>query len=264
MGLLQDLRNEVAIKSSYAQPQDTNEDNRELIYREKILPKMQEILKYISEVIEHIKYLEYQIEIENYSKEFPQFGTLKQTNYKLNTDGFSGFVDIEKTEQINISFDCQGIGSFSIQKEGQLQIENLIAYLHQKRINYNVSQINDKIGEKKAIFEINRNIPVTFRFLADKEKSMINFTSNNHNDFESLSKSYRPHEVDEKLLEQIARYMLRQDNSLIMLPISDNHINEIRQKLKYLELEKKEIINNNTQETAPKKSRIRRILNKII
>lgn len=263
MGLLQDLRNEVAIKSSYAHPEDTNTENREFIYKQKILPKMQEILSYMSEVIEHIKYLDYEIEVNNYSKEFPQFGTLKQTNYKINTDGLSGFVDIDKLEQINISFDCQGPGSFSIQKEGQFQIENQIAYFHQKRIDYSVSQISEKIGEKSAIFEIKRKIPVIFRFLADKEKSMINFQSNNHNNFESLRKTYNPHEIDEKLLEKIAKYMLRQDNDLIMLPITDDHITEIRQKLKYLELEKKEIMKN-IKENTPKKGGIKSILKKII
>lgn len=264
MGFLQKLRNEVAIKSSYSLLEDIGLQDKHSIFKQEVLPKMQEIFAYMSEIVGHIQYLEYEIEVNDYSNKYPEFGKLTQKNYKINTDGMSGFVDPDKLKQINIIFDCQGIGTFRIQKEGKSEIENLTAFLHEKRINFDVMEIPNHSGKKIASFHIHRKIPIIFKFTADEQQSRINFYSCNHNDFESIRKSYNPNEINEKLLEKIAKYILRQDNDFIKLPISEDHVNQIRQKLKYLEIENKEFLNQTNKKKSKRNNRLKNIITRII
>ena len=76
MGVLEQLRKEADQKKSSEKLQLDQTLYQEHAYKAQILPKMQELFKYLKELVEHLNYLEVPVQVESYSLRFPNLGTL--------------------------------------------------------------------------------------------------------------------------------------------------------------------------------------------
>ncbi len=232
MGILDQLRDEANKKKADIDAESNLGEQRANRYRHFLLPKMQEIFQYMKEIIEHLNFLEQDIEINHYSDRYQQLGLLHQKGYKINTDGYDGFVNPENIMQINISFNCQGEGDFVFQKEGKSFIEQEVSFLIKSNTPFQWKYIQSAENASTAVFRVKRNIPVQFRFEVDYEQSLIILLIKNHANFDFYKKNYSPEEIDQDLLDKIARYMLRKDDDLVRLEISTQQKTAIKQQLK--------------------------------
>jgi hypothetical protein len=133
MGVLDQLRKEADQKKLSEQETVDQQALRAKLYKTQVLPKMQQIFKYLQELAEHLNYLEVPVQVENYSDRFPRLGTLMQKDYKINTDGYGGFSDFNKLVQINLTFYCIGKGELEYNVQTKSAIEQENAFLHAKR-----------------------------------------------------------------------------------------------------------------------------------
>ncbi len=173
MGILDQLRKQAGQKKSSEQQQLDQKQQREQAYKQQILPKMQELFKYLQELVEHLNYLEIPVQVENYSARFPQLGVLAQKHYKISTDGYGGFADIAKLMQINVTFFCEGDGNLQYVVHGKSAIEKEIAYLHIKNLTAKSQKMPGINNEEAAKFLVKRLIPVRLRFEVDYDASLI-------------------------------------------------------------------------------------------
>lgn len=231
MGILDELREETAKKQDRACTQKSIEQELALNYRQAILPRMQHAFRFMKELVEHLNFLEQAIEIKDYSYQYPQFDRLVQGDYKINTDGYMGFADIDRLMQINVSYLCRGEGEFYIQKEGKGAVEREIAFWHDKKVAFDWKPVLGKGGQHGALFTIQKRFPVHLRFAVDYPQSKIKLLIRNHKNFDLINKSFDAQEVDDELLDDIARFMLRKDYDFLRLPISDAHRRDIQQRL---------------------------------
>jgi hypothetical protein len=232
MGVLEQLRQEANQKKSAEQQEVDLVQQREQLYQTQILPKMQEVLKYLQELVEHLNYLEVPIQVENYSAKYPKLGALAQKHYKINTDGYGGFVALDKLQHINMTFYCEGTGELQHMVHGKAAIEQEVAFLHNKRLTSKINRTAKNInGEEAANFSILRKIPVRVRFVVDYEQSRIKLLINNYEDFSVFAKSYAAEDINSEFLDELARYLLRQDNNFIKLEITDEYRENLRKKL---------------------------------
>ncbi|NOR68693.1 MAG: hypothetical protein GQ532_03175 [Methylomarinum sp.] len=229
MGILNQLREEANQKKENELNKLTRKEQLEKNYQTQILPRMQNTFHFMKELVDHLKFLEHAIKIENYSSHYPQFGTLTQTDYKINTDGIVGFVDSKRLMQINVSFQCLGDGDFFIKKKGEFAIEQEIAFLHEKQIKFKWNPAQS--FNETANIKIYKNFPVNFRFEVDYEQSQIKLHIKNHAEFDNYTKTFQPDEVNDELLDEIARFMLRKDCDFIRLKISNKQKQDIRLRL---------------------------------
>lgn len=250
MGILNQLRDEANQKKENDRNNLTRKQQLEIDYQTKVLPKMQNTFLFMKELVEHLKFLDHAIIIENYSNHYPQFGNLTQTDYKINTDGIVGFVDIEQLMQINVSFQCLGEGDFFIKKQGKFAIEQEIAFLQEKNIKFAWNPTQN-LNETASI-KVYRHFPVSFRFEVDYEQSQIKLHIKNHSNFDNYSKAFLPDEVNDELLDEIARFMLRKDYDFIRLKISNQQKQDIRQRLNELNRQQTQLEQPNTPSLAPK------------
>ncbi len=226
MGVLDQLRNE-ATRKQESEFSSTIEGQRlEHEYQTDILPKMQKAYHFLKEIVDHLNYLEKAVEVKHYSNSYRQFGTLTQTNYKINTDGYSGVGDFNRIMQVNVTFVCQGVGEFVYSVEGKAQIEHEVAFLHSKHIPFTW-----KRGIQKAAFTVTRRIPVRFKFVVDFNNSKINLLINNYENFNAYSKTFAPEAVNDALLDEVVRFMLRQDSDFIRLEITGQDKLRIQKKV---------------------------------
>ncbi len=229
MGILNQLRDQADQKKANTIDQSTVKEQLEKNYQTDILPSMQKTFHFMKELVDHLKFLEHAIKIENYSSQYPQFGRLTQTHYKINTDGFVGFVDPEQLMQINVSFQCVGDGEFIIERKGRLAIEQEIAFLHDKQIKFKWNPSQN--FNKTANIKVYKSFPVSFRFEVDYDQSQIKLHIRNHSEFDTYTKVFHPHEINHELLDEIARFMLRKDSDFILLQISTQQKKDIQQRL---------------------------------
>ncbi len=238
MSVLDQLRSEASQKQDNEVMAASQTQLLENEYKANILPKMQKTYLFLKEVIEHLNYLEKEIEVEEYSHDYPQIGKLAQTNYKINTDGYSGFADFNRLMQINVTFTCQGHGDFSFTLEGKSRIEQEVSFLNSTNIPFTWNQYVGTRGVESATFVITRKIPVRFRFEVDYQHSKIKLLINNHENFNVYSKSFDPATVNELLLDEVIRFMLRQDSDFIRLEISSQDKLRIQKKAEEEQLQR--------------------------
>lgn len=237
MGILDQLRNEANLKQESKFAELSSQQQLEEKYKLHILPKMQKTFKFLKEIVEHLSYLEKAIEIEDYSQKYPQIGALVQKEYKINTDGYGGFADYDRIMQINVSFVCTGRGSFTYELEGKSRIEREIGFLHGKNVPFEWNQFINHNGVEAGRFTINRKIPVRFRFEVDFENTKIRLLINNHEDFNVYKKTFNPEEIDDELLDEVIRFMLRKDSDFIRLDIDNQDKKRIQKKAEELQMQ---------------------------
>jgi hypothetical protein len=231
MGVLEQLRGQVHGKQDDELGQRHIEQELAARYKDAILPKMQSIFVFMKEMVQHLTYLEQSIFVDDYSSKYPQLGRLIQTDYKINTDGILGYVDLGKLMQINVSFFCLNEGAFNYNLQGKSLIEQEVAFLSAHKVPFEWKYFQGVGAAQNASFIVTRKIPVRFKFEVDYAASDIKILINNHENFGVYNKSFKPEQIDDDLLDEVARFMLRQDSDFIRLEISSEHRNRIRRKL---------------------------------
>jgi hypothetical protein len=238
MGVLDQLRYEVSSKQENEASVASVQQQLEREYQATILPKMQKTFLFLKEIVEHLNYLEKAVEIEDYSRDYPQIGNLTQTNYKINTDGYGGFADFNRITQINVTFICQGSGEFTYSLEGKVRIEQEVSFLHARNVPFTWNQYVCSKGIDAATFTITRKIPVRFKFEVDYDNSKIKLLINNHENFNVYSKTFAPEAINELLLDEVIRFMLRQDSDFIRLDITSQDKQRIQKKAEEEQLQR--------------------------
>jgi len=237
MGILDQLRHEASDKQESEFAAVDVQQQLENEYQERILPKLQKTYKFLKEIVEHLSYLEKGVETGNYSKDYPQIGELTQTGYKINTDGYGGLADFNRIMQVNVVFICAGKGTFTYELEGRARIEQEVAFLHSKNVPVDWNQFVSSKGVEAASFTITRKIPVRFRFEADMRNTKIKLLIHNHDDFSVYKKIFDPEDVNESLLDEVIRYMLRKDCDFIRLDINNQDKERIRKEAEALQMQ---------------------------
>lgn len=128
MGILDQLRKQADEKKSSEQKVVDQKQIQAQRYKSEILPKMQEIFAYMQELVKYLNYLEVPVQVGNYSSRYPDLGTLMQKDYRISTDGFGGLADIEKIRHIDITFYCEGEGTFEYIVRTKVDIEHEISF----------------------------------------------------------------------------------------------------------------------------------------
>ncbi len=231
MNILEELRQKADQKKAAQLQQDSTRQNLESIYQSELLPKMQYFYDCLNETVKHLNFLEEPILIGNYSSRYSQFGELSQKDYKINTDGYSGLADYNRLMQINVTFFCAAEGDFTYTLESKRLIEAEVAFLHVRRLAFTWKTQSVASAIERASFTIKRKIPVSFKVEIDYQLSLLKVTINNHENLEFFSKNYSPEQVDDDLLDALISYLMRRDNRLIRLAISEAHKTNIQNNL---------------------------------
>lgn len=237
MEILDQLRAEADQKKFSDQQEIGQKQQADRLYTTQVLPKMQQVFAYLQELVEHLNYLEVPIQVDNYSARYPDLGTLEQKTYKISTDGFGGFSDLNKLMQINMTFVCEGEGEFQYTLQTKAVIDQEIAFLHAKRLAVKINGDSDTGIDNMATIVVARKIPVRVRFEVDYEQSLIKVMINNYMDFSVYSELLHPDVINNEFLDKLARYLLRKDADFIKLEMSDESRDELCKKIEIIKLE---------------------------
>lgn len=228
MGILDELKQEAIEKQQQQLTQENQEQRLETLYREALLPAMQKAYLFLQELVQHLCFLEHAIVVEQYSAKYPQIGRLTQQDYKMYTDDHGGFADFDRLMQITVRFFCVGSGSFRYEVESQGLIEREIAFLSSRHLKFDWVLKGGTSAVRRACFNVEQKIPVRFKFQVDYAHSNIQLMIHNHENFNSYKKSFSAEQINDELLDEIARFMLRRNSNFVCLDISVDHKQRIQ------------------------------------
>lgn len=233
MGLLDQLREEATKKQEEQRYQESVQRSKEDIYQYQLLPAMQQIYTYFKEVTEYLNILNEPIKIEDYSKNYPQFGCLVQTDYKLMTDKHGGVTKFDQLQQIMLRFYCVNPEEpyFTLEVFSQREIEQLIKFFSARKVPYEWKRESNPASKSIALFKFERKIPVVLKFVVDMEQSLIELRIDNHLNFDSFKRNYSAEDIDEAFLDSLGNYLLRKNNQFIQFDISEEERIAIRERL---------------------------------
>jgi len=217
MSILDEIRQRAAEKKESQHLQNLLNKELEQTYQKVLLPKMQFLYDCLKELIEYLNFLEEPMPVNRYSPHYPQFGTLYQKKYKINTDGRMGMADFQRMMQINISFYCEAEGCFSYVLASKPLIDKEYNFLFEHGLRFQQKQqLTDR-----AMFIVERKIPVRFQILVDYASSKLKITIFNHENFQTFQKSFLPEQLDDEFLDMFLNYFMRRDRLFVVPDISE-------------------------------------------
>ncbi|MDD2722592.1 MAG: hypothetical protein PHH59_01035 [Methylovulum sp.] len=217
MSILDEIRQRAAEKKQAQHQQSLLDKKLEQTYQKELLPKMQLLYDSLKELVEYLNFLEEPMPVSHYSNHYPQFGRLYQKNYKINTDGRMGMADFQRMMQINISFYCEAEGSFSYGLSSKSLIDKEYNFLFEHGLRFQQKQQHTD----RAMFVVERKIPVRFQVLVDYASSKLKITIFNHENFQTFQKSFFPEQLDDEFLNMFLSYFMRRDNRIVVPDISE-------------------------------------------
>lgn len=225
MSLLDDLRRQTDALKAREEGERKRQEQLETIYREELLPKMEYIYTYLYELGEHLNYIKPDI-VANYElQDHGKLGDLRQSTYKVVADSRRNMT------RINFGFRCEaeGADAMEIIIEGKKNTDRYNDYLRRTGLKYNLAQIRDEFATvTHGVFTIERRVMVTFTFIANIAESCIDLTIRNFNSFESFKRQIQPSQITEAYMEDLGRFVIREQSQFLRLDISEAHRRRIQ------------------------------------
>jgi hypothetical protein len=214
VGILDELRKEAENNKQTTGGDAKLAQRREQTYQQILLPVMKRMLNSIQELLEYLQTLD-PVAVDSYSVNRPEIGKLLQGDYRLNTDGMSGFEELNKLRQINLSFRLKGAGFYKYTIMGKLAAETELQFLHQRKVKVETKSEAGPNGVLSTTFTVERDIPVSMSFVVDYENSSIKFTEHNQENFSSSAQSFGLGDLSKDWIDQFLRFLLRKDNDFV-------------------------------------------------
>lgn len=191
--------------------------------------KLKLTLLYLQELAKHLNTVSTTAPARTYY--IDGFGTIddyRPEKYVVNSDRFN-IDEKEFIKAIYLRFSCKTGQEIVIEKTSPSLIEMERQYLWQANLKFQCTEFkNDKGHVDRASFKVVNEIPVHIKFSADFEKTRIFLSMKNFNGLTVNEYTYDADEVDEKLLDEFAKYQVGKPNDFIEL---GRHQQAIKQKV---------------------------------
>lgn len=226
MGILDDLKNQAEAKKAGESQELKSQEDLEQYYQDNIHPKMLQMYTYFKELVEHLNYVDtettasYPIRADGTMQDF------LQKDYKVTIDS------TKTVRNLKLNFVCSLKEPLIFESENLEKIERYTDLLHNYHVEFD--RTDDKgvnyelLGAK---FKVIGPIPVAVTLQGDIDTSSINLLLNN---FEKpgLSKHiFKDHEITEEFIDDIGKYILRQNSDFLKLDIGEEEKEKIRESV---------------------------------
>lgn len=226
MSLLDDLKNQAEQRRAEEERNRLEQERLHAIYMEQIVPRMQEAFAYINQLCEHLNYLK--TETPAYYPILTDGGLQQfhQRNYKVLIDSTT------QPKTITLRFSCELDEPMRFMVQGGAKVEHVAERLKAYRIPHHCKEAMDRdYRVTHANVKVDGPLNVTFVMQADIASSCINMMYNNFEAPGTKTIPLRPEQVDREFLEQLGKFILRENENFMKLEINTDVKDEIRRKI---------------------------------
>jgi hypothetical protein len=224
MGILEDLKKQAEETRKARQAEADRQMRLEQIYVSELRPRMLDIYRYLSELVEHIETIGIVVKA---GYDFPTLGRvepLEQKNYRFHID------NSDNPKRITLYFHCQTRREFLVPVDVQ-QADEARKFLEIQRIRCVDWPMRDPNGSiRQMLFQFVPKITVMLEFIADTDKSAIAIRAINFEELGVHDYSIKYENIDSAWLDQLGNYLLRKRDKLILIEEKPHDISEEEQQ----------------------------------
>ena len=227
MGVLDDLRKQSAEQRAREEAARQREQEQQAFYQQEIRPRLEQVYTYLNELAEQLNYIKPDLK---FTYELPggtQLASLKQENYSMEADSR------DNMQQIAFRFYCQAPGEVIFRVEGKKTYDKLNEFMHQCRLRYKTSQIKDDMHNVVAAeLNVENIVPIVFQFNADIENGNIILWIRNFEKLGIRKIMLLPRQVNEAMLDDLGKYIVREVERFMQLEIDDQSKKELQERIR--------------------------------
>ena len=204
MGLLDELKQEAEILKSKEDESAEETTQAELDRaRRKLDPKMKALYKYFSEFCDHLNVVTPDVSGDYLLEGLGTLTNLRQCDYKLATE------DPNSIQKFTFHWSCVGRGSKEFKISNPIVAEKHRETLWNYNLKFNKRDLQNGAG---AVLLVEAFVPITCEFETDPARGVIRLKLKNLGALGIINHSYPPDKVNEELMDEFAKLVLRRPN----------------------------------------------------
>ncbi|THB70356.1 MAG: hypothetical protein D6B28_09560 [Gammaproteobacteria bacterium] len=226
MSLLDELKQEADHRRKEEEVLLRDSERKEKFYREHTLPRMIKVYNYLDELVKAIVYLKREIYASYKVDGVGDIDDLLQVDYKVATDS------THNMKRVAVSFRCFKNDTIEFDVKGEKAVEQQVSYLLSHKLDFEQKRkrtLNASTTESR--FTMKCSIPVTIALEVNIEKSELYLKIYNFDGLGLNQRTIKTEDVDDKFLDNLGRYVLRQDETFLRQELSRDELARIRKNL---------------------------------
>jgi hypothetical protein len=168
--------------------------------------KYRDILRYLQEFANQLNVMDLGVKRSYFIEGVGVIDNFQPKDYGVSVDSIR-ISQKDFVNTINFRFRCttdKDISLIDMQKD----------YLWQNNVKYECTEYKNERGlVNRAIFKVSSEIPVSVKFTADFENARINLLIKNLNGLTVNEFTYDANEIDQKFMDELAKYLLDKPNT---------------------------------------------------
>jgi hypothetical protein len=244
MNYLERLKQETAVRQEQELKTQQQLEQQRIHFQAKVKPYLKQLQIYLRELIQQLNYLQPKNLVNYKIQGVGNLQNLQQQNYKIVTykdlqalkdRNYSIYAQDSPETASNFYLRCECVGQYkvSVKKHKQREINLQQEYLLQHSIRFTCDEYkDDRHNLTAARFVIEPIILIEFGFFGNLETLSIDLRVINFNELGEKIYNLSPQEVNHSFLDELAKYITRQPNHLVL--------QEKRQKITPLSAQQKD------------------------
>lgn len=226
MGILDDLKNQSNIQKAGEAKEKQRQAELLKFYQQNIHPKMLQLYSFLNELTEHLNYIKTETSVLYPLQPDSNMLEFTQGNYKITIDSAT------EVKDINLRFNCELKEPLIFEVENSERIQRYTDVLDRYRINFDrTDNINNNYELISANFKVNGSIPVNVILQGDIETSSIHLLLSNFEKPGVSKHTYKERHITEEFIDDLGKFILRQNPTFLKLDIADADKEKIRQNM---------------------------------
>ena len=224
MGLLDDLKNQAdSLRARDQQDEGGSGDNTQF-YEKEIHPRMKEIYGFLNEMVENLNFIKPETIVQYPIYPGGEKQAFHQGKYNLIIDSPQQIKDIKLTCKAELDKPVK------LRVKGEDNVKKLFEILASYKIQAKRKDFNDKsykLTHSDIIIEGPLNISI--QFIASDDSSYLQLLLTNFEGPGAIKRNIEAKNINQDFLDKLGRYILREDNKLFALDISEKDKEAIRE-----------------------------------
>lgn len=225
---------EAAKKQHYQRQQvmtqaaEKHSDHLDLVYRERILPKMEFIYAGLGKLCAEMNQSDSAIKADYFIEGLGRLENLIQSAYQVSAD------NLIEINEITLKYRCLATGDLNVYVEGKKNVDMYIDLLKENKLKFKGKIVKDDTDfVTGAKFMISRYVPVNFSFKVDAQNASIELRIRNHDNLGEACLQFSPESITEDFMKNLAEYIARRNKGFFSLDLPEIERRRIRAKVLY-------------------------------
>ena len=227
MGVLDDLKQRAEqLKAEEARVAEQRAERLEQA-RDVLSPALSRLYAYLDELVQQLEVVHPTVRMDFRIRDVGVLEGLTQGSYRVSRDG-----DVHSTQRVTFSCLLENRRHYRFELSIPGQVDAWLTQLRSHGLKVDHAQVleENSIGHRVWV-NIAGHVPVRLRFEADVDSGSLLLLIQNFDEIGESRHRIRPEQVDEALLDELGRYLLRKPNRFLKLEVPAEVRDRLRRRI---------------------------------